>query len=126
MKTKTCQTCNEDKPVKDFYPYRKYTSEKHDGYRPHCISCSKIKEKEGRKRAKERAEFSTEHGLVRAIGAVPGIENCTCKVCWHFNRCRDTEVDCKNFRVWTSNGRVNNYSKMPDRYLIGGRFDIEL
>jgi len=35
METKTCTKCHEEKPLSDFYP------SKRDGYRSHCIACSK-------------------------------------------------------------------------------------
>lgn len=121
MQMKTCIACGEEKLLSEFYRYLKKVGRDHDGYRPNCISCDKIREAEGRKRTRER-----ESGLAKAALMVPGIKNLPCTICWHYDRCRDTEVDCPSFRKWTLNGKKNNYSKMPDRYLTGGEFAIEL
>ena len=127
MKMKTCATCGEQKHLHDFYKYLKNVGEGHDGYRPHCKPCTiKKRALATKERLKNKPIISTTEVVVRAILRVPGIQHFPCDGCWHYNRCRDTEVDCPSFRKWTLNGKKNNYSKMPDRYLTGGEFAIEL
>ena len=126
MKTKTCTVCNEEKSLSEFHTYRgtheRKPSSDHDGYRPVCIACNRIREAGNRAKNKR----ARESGLAKALIGVPGIDNLPCTGCMHFNRCRDTAVDCPSFRNWTLNGRKNSYERLPDRYLIGGEFAIEL
>ena len=127
MKMKTCITCGEQKPFHYFYKYLKQVGPDHDGYRPHCKPCTI--EKRGiadKKRVKGPSIMSTAEIVVKAILKVPGMENCPCDGCYHYNRCRDSEVDCKRFRKWTLKGKKNKQPRIPDRYLTGEEFVIEL
>ena len=124
---KTCATCDETKPYHEFYKYLKKVGKDHDGYRPNCKPCTIEKRAiADKKRLEGRPIMSTAEIVVKAILKVPGMENCPCDGCYHYNRCRDSEVDCKRFRKWTLKGSKNNQSQIPDRYLTGEEFAIEL
>lgn len=124
---KYCITCGETKPFHEYYKYLKKVGKDHDGYRPHCKPCTIEKRAiADKKRLEEPPIMSTTEAVVKAILKVPGMDNWPCGGCYHYNRCRDSEVDCRRFRVWTDKGRKNKQLQVPDRYLTGEEFVIEL
>jgi len=121
---KKCAYCGEEKPFSEF-PKQPADTRKptKDGYVSKCFPC-------GDQARTEREQFLALRKFLYDSVYVQGLENCPCDYrdvrCWWWDYCKKHEVDCENFRVWSTTGKRNQNAKFPDKDFRGRKVNVEL
>ena len=96
--SKECNACAEDKELRFFYVDRKSP----DGRQSICKACRAA-------RRKNEIDFCKAVKIVQLIPCENG--------CWNAAKCASETMTCAAFRKWVETGRLNNFSRIPDRSL---------
>ena len=95
--TKVCTTCEQWKPLSEYYPDRRAS----DGRESRCRSCKVAKRKEETGNKLFTAAFAT--------------LNCPCDDCPNNTLCKKQAMACGSFEKWVLTGRPNDIPRVPDR-----------
>ena len=96
--SKACTTCEEWKPLNEYYPDQRAS----DGRESRCRSCKMAQRKKETGDKLFTAAFATLH--------------CPCEDCRYQNKCKTRSMACGSFEKWVLSGKPNDLPRVPDRY----------